>query len=117
DEQPAVPSREREVRLRVGEREIQLKTDRGVFSPERIDPGTRLLLELAPGPPGRGEILDLGCGYGPIAIALAIAAPEARVWAVDVNQRALELARENAREAGAGGVVAGTPDDVPGSVR
>ena len=58
----------------------------------RLDPGTRLLLETAPAPPAaRGDLLDLGTGYGPLALVLAARAPGARVWAVDVNQRALEL--------------------------
>ena len=44
---------------------LELATDAGVFSPARLDPGTRLLLESAPPPPARGDLLDLGCGYGP----------------------------------------------------
>jgi len=50
---------------------LELATDSGVFSPGRLDPGTRLLLERAPAPPPDGDLLDLGCGYGPIACVLA----------------------------------------------
>jgi 16S rRNA G1207 methylase RsmC len=65
----------------------------------------------------RGDILDLGCGYGPIALTMAMRRKRARVWAVDVNERALDLVRENAQRAGRSNVVASTPDDVPAEVR
>ncbi len=74
---------------------LTLATDSGVFSPGRLDPGTRLLLETAPPPPAEGDLLDLGCGYGPLALVLAKRAPAARIWAVDVNARALSLCEGN----------------------
>ena len=79
---------------------LSLTTDSGVFSPGRLDPGTRLLLETAPAPPAEGDLLDLGSGYGPLALVLASRAPLARVWAVDVNRRALDLCTQNAADAG-----------------
>jgi len=79
---------------------LTLATDAGVFSPGRLDPGTRLLLEAAPPPPPDGDLLDLGTGYGPLALALAKRSPGARIWAVDVNKRALELCAGNAAAAG-----------------
>jgi 16S rRNA (guanine1207-N2)-methyltransferase len=67
-------------------RDYELTTASGIFSPERIDAGTRVLLaHTPPGPPG-GDILDLGCGWGPITLTLALEAPHATVWAVDVNR-------------------------------
>src|SRR5207244_8243548 len=63
------------------------------------------------------EILDLGGGYGPIAITLAKKAPEARVWAIDVNQRALELARQNAEANKTPNVQAAEPQDLPEDVQ
>ena len=95
---------------------LELATDAGVFSPGRLDPGTRLLLEESPAPPASGDLLDLGCGYGPIACVLAARSPGATVWAVDVNERALELCARNARAAGLENVRCVTPDDasVPG---
>jgi 16S rRNA (guanine1207-N2)-methyltransferase len=78
---------------------LRLETDRGVFSPDRVDLGTRVLLESVPPPPRRGDLLDLGCGYGPIALTMASRAPEATVWAVDVNRRSLELTERNAQAA------------------
>src|SRR5437899_12379075 len=108
--QPAVPARPRTVRLRIGELDLTLQTDRGVFGSKGVDLGTRVLLQEAPPPPQKGEVLDLGCGYGPIAIVLAKLAPGARIWAVDVNERALELSRPNAETAGASNVPEGPPD-------
>ena len=90
---------------------LELATDAGVFSPGRLDPGTRLLLDSSPAPPPAGDLLDLGCGYGPIACVLAARSPGAAVWAVDVNERALELCARNAATAGLRGVRTVTPDD------
>ena len=117
DSSPAVRSEPRTVTLALPDLTVDLRTDRGVFSADRIDPGTRLLLLEAPPPPGAGDLLDLGCGYGPIACALAHRAPGATVWAVDVNARALELTARNAAHLGLGGVHPVQPDAVPDSVR
>ena len=90
---------------------LELATDAGVFSPGRLDPGTRLLLDESPAPPPSGDLLDLGCGYGPIACVLAARSPGAAVWAVDINERALELCAQNAAAAGLPNVRCRTPDD------
>ena len=83
--------------LALPDRTLTLTTDAGVFSAERVDPGTRLLLQEAPPPPpGPAQLLDLGCGYGALAVVMAQRAPEATVWAVDVNERAVALCAENA---------------------
>ena len=103
--QPAVPSRPRQVRLTLPDLTIELATDSGVFSGDGVDAGTKYLLLDAPPPPdGPIDLLDLGCGYGPIAITLARRAPLATVWAVDVNERAVGLCAANAATAGATGV-------------
>ena len=96
DPAPEVASKPHTVRLHTGDLDLELQADRGVFGARRVDLGTLTLLKEAPAPPAEGDILDLGAGYGPIAIALAKASPRARIWAVDVNQRALELSRANA---------------------
>lgn len=89
-----------------------------MFAYEGVDQGTRtLLLEAPPPAPDATELLDLGCGYSPIALTLALRAPGARVWAVDVNERALALSRSNAEEAGFSNVVVCTPEEVPPTVR
>jgi 16S rRNA (guanine1207-N2)-methyltransferase len=90
---------------------LELDTDAGMFSPGRLDAGTRLLLDVVPAPPPAGDLLDLGCGYGPIALALAARSPGALVWAVDVNERALELCARNAARAGLANVRCATPGD------
>jgi 16S rRNA (guanine1207-N2)-methyltransferase len=114
--QPAVASRPRTVHLRLGELDLALQADRGVFGSKGVDLGTMVLLREAPPPPAAGDLLDLGCGYGPIAIVLAKRSPDATVWAIDVNERALELTRANADGAQASNVKASLPDDVPADV-
>jgi 16S rRNA G1207 methylase RsmC len=96
---------------------VELATDRGVFGYRGVDLGTSILLHEAPAPPSEGDLLDLGAGYGPIAIALARRSPRARVWAVDINRRAVELAAVNAEAAGVKNVRSCLPEDVPASVR
>jgi len=117
DPLPAVPSKPRTVFLHAGEVSLELQADRGVFGSRGIDLGTLQLLNEAPTPPEQGDILDLGAGYGPIAIALARRAPKARIWAVDVNERALELTRANAEAAKTPNVTAALPDEVPPGTR
>jgi 16S rRNA (guanine1207-N2)-methyltransferase len=114
---PDVPSRPSTVRLDLPDLSLTLRADRGVFSGDRIDPGTRYLLTSAPAPPSAGHLADIGCGYGPIALTLATRSPRATVWAVDVNERALELTRANAQAAGLANVRVATPDAVPDDVR
>jgi len=108
---PGAPHRPGQVRVILPDVYLELATDAGVFSPGRLDPGTRLLLEEAPGPPPSGDLLDLGCGYGPIACVLATRAPGATVWGVDVNERALALATRNAQAAGLANVRCRPPQD------
>src|SRR3546814_15098630 len=96
DADPAVRSRPSAVRLDLPDRSLTLGTDRGVFSAEQVDSGTKYLLLEAPEPPAGGTFVDLGCGYGPIACTLAARRPDAVVWAVDVNERARALCTSNA---------------------
>jgi 16S rRNA (guanine1207-N2)-methyltransferase len=109
--EPAAAHRAGAVHVLLPDLHLELATDSGVFSPRRLDQGTRLLLDTAPAPPPAGDLLDLGAGYGPLALVLAAKAPGARVWAVDVNQRALALTAANARRAGLSNVTCALPDD------
>jgi len=111
DAHPRAAHRPGLVRVVLTDVYLELDTDSGMFSPGRLDPGTRFLLEAAPSPPASGNLLDLGCGYGPIALTLAARSPGATVWAVDVNSRALSLCAANAARAGLSNVRAVTPDD------
>ncbi|MGI8434711.1 MAG: class I SAM-dependent methyltransferase [Nocardioidaceae bacterium] len=93
---------------------LRLESASGVFSAGRLDTGTAVLLREAPPPTGAGTLLDLGCGYGVIACALAVQAQEAHVWAVDTNDRARRLCGDNAVTAGVTARVhVAEPDGVP----
>jgi 16S rRNA (guanine1207-N2)-methyltransferase len=81
--------------------EVQLVTEAGVFSRERVDRGTRLLIKHIEVRP-TDRFLDLGCGYGAVGVIAAKLAPEGHVTLVDINQRAVELARQNIRANGIG---------------
>lgn len=112
--EPAAAATRHDVVFTVHDQEFRLVASAGVFSAARLDPGTSVLLERAPLPGAgtTGFLLDLGCGYGPIAAVLAANAPEATIYAVDVNQRALELATAN----GGPNVITALPDEVPETV-
>lgn len=96
--------------------ERELVTANGTFSPAHIDAGTQVLLSNVPKPPPGGNLLDLGCGWGPMALTLALESPHATVWAVDVNERALDLVRANAQKLSIPNVNAVLPEDVPADV-
>jgi 16S rRNA (guanine1207-N2)-methyltransferase len=108
---PSAAGRPGSVHVILPDLHLELATDSGVFSPRRLDQGTRLLLDTAPHPPATGDLLDLGCGYGPLALVLGSRSPAARVWAVDVNQRALALTAANAERAGLANVRCLLPED------
>ncbi len=108
---PAAAHRPGLVQVVLPDLHFECVTDAGVFSSGRLDPGSRVLLETVPPPPARGDLLDLGTGYGPIALAMAARAPEATVWAVDINERALGLCTANAARAGLGNVRCVPPED------
>jgi 16S rRNA G1207 methylase RsmC len=115
---PTVPFRRTPVHAHVWGQELDLASGSGVFAQGRLDAGTAVLFRETE-PPAAGEVfLDLGCGYGVIAAALATTRPGSRVWAVDVNRRALLLSRENAAALGVQERVhAVTPEEVPGDLR
>ncbi len=104
-EDPGGPERRRTISVDLAGRAVELVTAAGVFAGDGLDRGTAVLLRESPMPTGRPQILDLGCGYGPIALAVALHCPGATVDAVDVNQRALELCRDNAAALGVAGRV------------
>lgn len=106
----------RRIRVSLAGRDVEVTTAGGVFSPDHVDGGTAVLLANTPPPPSGGHLLDLGCGWGPIALSLALDAPHATVWAVDVNERALDLVRRNAAELGLTNVNAVLPEDVPADI-
>lgn len=113
---PTTRENRRELTVEMVGRRVTVEVAGGVFSPGRVDPGTRVLLGAVPVPPADGDLVDLGCGWGPVALTMALRSPGARVWAVDVNERALDLVRSNAARLGLDGVRAVTPDEVPGDL-
>jgi 16S rRNA (guanine1207-N2)-methyltransferase len=108
---PAAAHRLGAVHVVLADVHLELETDAGMFSPGRLDAGSRLLLETVPPPPGSGNLLDLGAGYGPLALVMAARSPGAAVWAVDVNERALQLCASNAGRAQLANVRCVTPQD------
>lgn len=129
---PASADERREIEVELAGRTHRLVTAGGVFSPDHLDHATALLLESSPvrevlAPAvvdGAPVLLDIGCGWGPVALSLALQRPGAAVWAVEVNERAADLARENARRLGVladapggPGVTVCLPQEVPVDVR
>ncbi|WP_422631878.1 class I SAM-dependent methyltransferase [Pseudokineococcus basanitobsidens] len=115
-DRPAGDDERRLLEVRLRGRDVEVETARGVFSTDRVDLGTRVLLREAPPPPTTGHLLDLGCGWGALALAMAAEAPEAVVWAVDVSARARDLTRRNAERLDLPGVRAVAPEEVPDDV-
>ncbi|GAA4187667.1 methyltransferase [Microbacterium oryzae] len=113
---PSTPEQLRRIAVTLADRDVEVTTAGGVFSPDHVDTGTRVLLANAPEPPAGGDFLDLGAGWGPISLSLAMLSPRARIWAVDVNERALDLVRRNADDLGLDNVNAVRPEDVPADV-
>ena len=79
---------------------VSVQVSNGVFSSSKLDLGTAVLLKHAPQPPENGRFFDIGCGWGAISLALGFESPNAQIYAVDVNERALELTNINAKNAG-----------------
>ena len=90
---PSAPHKPREVTVRALGLELQMHTDAGVFSQDGLDPGSRLLMEALP--PLSGRVADLGCGWGAMGVPLALKNPGAEFTLVDINERAVRLARQN----------------------
>lgn len=97
---PSTPDARRTVRARIWDRDFEFTTSSGVFSRDGLDKATQILLDQSTPPRGAKSILDLGCGWGPIACALAVQSPEIIVYGVDTNARAVELTELNAQHAG-----------------
>lgn len=91
--------------------DLQMWVTDQVFSGSKLDLGTRQLLSEAPELPASGNFLDLGCGWGPIAVTMALESSDADVWAVDVNSRALALTKRNAQVNGTPNVTALKADE------
>lgn len=114
---PASQFKPKEITVELDGQKLNVQTAGGIFSPDRIDLGTEVLLEHIDEAPKSGNLLDVGCGWGPIALTLALRAPKATVWAIDVNERSLQLTRANADRLGLKNLKVCRPEDVPSEVQ
>lgn len=112
-EQPAGEFKTKTIVTSINGERVELFTAGSTFSPDHMDTGTAILLEHLSKAPNQGNLLDLGCGWGAIALSLASSCPEATVWATDVNERSLELTRMNAKKLGLSNIRAVLPSEVP----
>ena len=104
DSSPATADEVRTIEVSARGFDLSMRVSSRVFSGSKLDLGTRQLLEIAPDLPKGGTFLDLGCGWGPIATIMSLESPNATVWAVDVNSRAVDLTQRNAQANGASAV-------------
>ena len=111
---PASPDERRPLTVTLAGRAVTVEVAPGIFSPGGLDKGTAVLLDEVPDPPPSGRFLDLGCGWGPIALTMGLLSEHADVLGVDVNERSVDLLTRNAAALGLGHVRATTPDAVPG---
>ena len=95
-ENPKSEHRILNIKYNLEDLELNFTTDTGVFSKNKVDYGTDILIRTFPSL--HGKVLDLGCGYGPIGISLAKLNPDAQITMVDINQRAVELSNQNIQQ-------------------
>jgi 16S rRNA G1207 methylase RsmC len=107
----------KQIELDIAGEVFKVNTASGTFSPLRLDAGTSVLIDYLDLAPKKGNILDLGCGWGPIALNLAKNSPDSKVWAVDINNRSLELTDMNAKALGLGNIQTATPNAVPKDIK
>jgi len=112
-ETPGSDFKPKRITIQLLGKSVEVETAGGTFSPDRLDQGTAVLLSHVHIAPRGGNLLDIGCGWGPIALSLALQAPHATVWAVDVNERSLQLTRDNAARLGLTNLKVCRPDEVP----
>ena len=117
DDRPDVASEPVLVDVTLPDTAFVMETDRGVFSRGRLDTATSMLLRADLPIASSGDLLDLGCGAGPIAMTMARRSPAATVWAVDVNARARELCARNARRNAMTNIRVVAPSEVPADTR
>ena len=107
---PASADERRTITVELNGQKYQVQTASGTFSPTGLDKGTAVLLEHVPAP--RGTVLDIGCGWGPIAMTAALQNPDSKVYGVEVNERSTDLARLNAQALGLENLSISDPDGI-----
>jgi 16S rRNA G1207 methylase RsmC len=116
-QEPSSPLKPKTIQIPVADELVDVTTASGTFSPMQLDFGTEVLIEQMDLTPASGNLLDLGCGWGPIALNLGKLRPNAKVWAVDVNTRSIELTQANAKSLGISNINAVLPEQVPADLR
>lgn len=106
----------KQIQVKLAGYSVTVETAGGVFSPEHLDHGTAALLSHIASAPASGNILDIGCGWGPIAIALALQSPKATIWAIDVNERSLDLTKRNATSLGLKNIRVCKPEEIEAAI-
>ncbi len=114
---PRGKERRRQIDVQLAGEVFKLDTAASIFSPDGLDRGTEVLLEAVPSPPQQGHFLDIGSGWGPIALTLGILAPNANIMAVEVNERAAELTAKNAQHLAVSNITVKHPDEVAKDAR
>lgn len=114
---PDGPLVTREITVNLNGNKTKVLTAGGIFSPEHIDQGTQVLLTHIESANPTGNFLDIGCGWGPIALSLALHSPKATIYAIDVNERSLELTRMNAEKLGITNIIVCKPEEVPQEIQ
>lgn len=112
-QEPSSPLKTKSIQMPVAGQIIDVTTASGTFSPQQLDVGTSVLIDQMDLVPETGNLLDLGCGWGPIALNLARLRPNTTVWAVDVNTRSIELTEKNAQVLGIANIKTSLPENVP----
>lgn len=116
-QEPSSPLKPKTIQIPVAGEMVDVTTASGTFSPAQLDFGTEVLIEQMDLAPVSGNLLDIGCGWGPIALNLAKLRPNTKVWALDVNTRSVELTQANAKNLGISNIEAVLPDQVPADLR
>jgi 16S rRNA G1207 methylase RsmC len=116
-QEPSSPLKTKSIEIPVAGVLEQVTTASGTFSPQQLDFGTEVLIEQMDLAPDSGNILDLGCGWGPIALNLGKLRPKSKIWAVDVNTRSLELTEANAKKLTLDNITAALPEQIPEQIR
>lgn len=114
-ETTATPFKPREIEVELAGDPYKVTTAAGVFSPDSLDRGTQVLLNSLESAPD-GDILDIGCGWGAISLHTALENPASTVWAVDINDRARELAAMNANRLNLQNITVSTPAEIPADI-
>ncbi|HEY7854386.1 MAG TPA: methyltransferase [Aquiluna sp.] len=114
---PAAPKKTVNITMQVGGKQIDLEAASGTFSSSRLDAGTAVLLKHADHFPKDGNVLDIGCGWGPIGLSIASLQKNSTVYGIDINQRSIEQSNLNSKSLGLKNFTAMHSRDLPEDMR